>query len=189
MSYRLVSSSPGKYSGQDNGWVLSLIYPALIEFDKSIIEFPRIRRFPGGASTDLRPNLQDPRRTPCPRSILLIRRASTVAAAEADAGGRAIRAPDQGLFRKSQASRTCERRLTPASKANCLVPPWRPLWGRRVDMWSTGSLVTEIYGHTHNLGRSDAQPSRPRPFAERRAAGVPSRQSRRGGRVFSTANA
>ena len=60
MSYRLASSSPGKYAGQDNGWVLSLIYPPLIEFDKSIIKYPNIRRFPGGASNDLRPNLQDP---------------------------------------------------------------------------------------------------------------------------------
>jgi arylsulfatase len=25
-----------------------------------IIKYPNIRRFPGGASTDLRPNLQDP---------------------------------------------------------------------------------------------------------------------------------
>ena len=49
MSYRLASSSPGKYAGQDNGWVLSLIYPPLIEFDKSIIKYPNIRRFPGGA--------------------------------------------------------------------------------------------------------------------------------------------
>ena len=32
----------------------------LIEFDKSIIKYPNIRRFPGGASNDLRPNLQDP---------------------------------------------------------------------------------------------------------------------------------
>ena len=60
MSYRLASSSPGKYSGQDNGWILSLIYPPLIAFDKSIIEFPSIQRFPGGASNDLQPNLQDP---------------------------------------------------------------------------------------------------------------------------------
>ena len=60
VSYRLASSSPGKYAGQDNGWILSLIYPPLIEFDKSIIKYPNIRRFPGGASTDLRPNLQDP---------------------------------------------------------------------------------------------------------------------------------
>ena len=60
MSYRLASSSPGKYAGQDNGWALSLIYPALIDFDKSIIKYPNIRRFPGGASNDLKPNLQDP---------------------------------------------------------------------------------------------------------------------------------
>jgi arylsulfatase len=32
----------------------------LIAFDKSIIEFPSIRRFPGGASNDLQPNLHDP---------------------------------------------------------------------------------------------------------------------------------
>ncbi|GAU86889.1 hypothetical protein BIWAKO_06837 [Bosea sp. BIWAKO-01] len=60
VSYRMPSSSPGKYSGQDNGWALALIYPALIEINKSIIEYPSIRRFPGGASNDLRPNLQDP---------------------------------------------------------------------------------------------------------------------------------
>ena len=60
MSYRLASSSPGKYAGQDNGWILSLIYAPLIEFDKSIIKYPNIRRFPGGASNDLRPNLQEP---------------------------------------------------------------------------------------------------------------------------------
>src|SRR6478672_4525841 len=56
----LASSSPGKYSGQDNGWVMSMVYPPLIEFDKSIIKYPNIRRYPGGASNDLRPNLQDP---------------------------------------------------------------------------------------------------------------------------------
>jgi arylsulfatase len=60
MSYRALSSSPGKYSGQDNGWILALIYPALIDFDKSIMQYPSIRRFPGGASDDLRPNLQAP---------------------------------------------------------------------------------------------------------------------------------
>jgi hypothetical protein len=38
----LASSSPGKYAGQDNGWILSLIYPPLIEFDKSIIKYPNI---------------------------------------------------------------------------------------------------------------------------------------------------
>ncbi len=29
-------------------------------FDQSIMKFPSIKRFPGGASTDLTPNLQDP---------------------------------------------------------------------------------------------------------------------------------
>jgi arylsulfatase A-like enzyme len=57
---RVLSSSPGKYAGEDNGWVLSLIYPALIEFDQSIMKYPSIRRFPGGASNDLIPNLQHP---------------------------------------------------------------------------------------------------------------------------------
>jgi hypothetical protein len=57
---RLPQPSPGKYAGQDNGWVLALIYPALIEFDKSIIEFPSIKRFVGGVSNDLRPDLQHP---------------------------------------------------------------------------------------------------------------------------------
>jgi arylsulfatase A-like enzyme len=60
MSYRLASSSPGKYAGQDNGWALALIFPVLIDFDTSIIKYPNIRRFPGGASNDLQPNLQDP---------------------------------------------------------------------------------------------------------------------------------
>ena len=57
---RVLSSSPGKYSGEDNGWVLSLVYPVLIEFDKSIIKYPNITRYVGGASTDLVPNLQHP---------------------------------------------------------------------------------------------------------------------------------
>ena len=60
MSYCLASTSPGKYAGQDNGWIFSLVQPVLIDFDKSIIKYPNIRRVPGGASTDLRPNLQDP---------------------------------------------------------------------------------------------------------------------------------
>ena len=55
ISYRLASSSPGRYAGQDNGWALALIYPALIGFAKSIIEYPSIRRFPGEASNDLPP--------------------------------------------------------------------------------------------------------------------------------------
>jgi arylsulfatase len=60
MSSRMPKSSPGQYAGEDNGWVLSLVYPALIEFDQSIIKYPSIKRFPGGASDDLMPNLQNP---------------------------------------------------------------------------------------------------------------------------------
>ncbi len=57
---RNITTSPGKYAGQDNGWCLSLIYPALIAFDQTIIKYPSIKRYPGGASNDLQPNLQDP---------------------------------------------------------------------------------------------------------------------------------
>ena len=57
---RVLTTSPGKYSGEDNGWVLSLIYPALVEFDQSVIKYPSILRFPGGASNDLIPDLQHP---------------------------------------------------------------------------------------------------------------------------------
>ena len=57
---RVLTTSPGKYAGEDNGWALSLIYPALIEFDQSIMKYPSIKRFPGGASNDLIPNLQHP---------------------------------------------------------------------------------------------------------------------------------
>jgi arylsulfatase len=59
-SMRVLSSSPGKYAGQDNGWIGGLVAPVLLAFDESIIKFPSIRRFPGGASTDMIPNLQDP---------------------------------------------------------------------------------------------------------------------------------
>ena len=60
MASRMPKSSPGQYAGEDNGWVLSLVYPALVEFDQSIIKYPSIKRFPGGASDDLVPNLQRP---------------------------------------------------------------------------------------------------------------------------------
>ena len=56
---RMPTTSPGRYAGEDNGWVLSLIYPVMIEFDKSIMKYPNIKRFPGGASNDLMPNLQN----------------------------------------------------------------------------------------------------------------------------------
>jgi len=60
MAARMPKSSPGQYAGEDNGWVLSLIYPVIIDFDQSIMKYPNIKRFPGGASDDLRPNLQRP---------------------------------------------------------------------------------------------------------------------------------
>jgi arylsulfatase A-like enzyme len=59
-STRVLSSSPGKWSGEDNGWALSLLEPVIINFDKSIMKYPSIKRSPGGASTDLIPNLQNP---------------------------------------------------------------------------------------------------------------------------------
>ena len=57
---RTLTSSPGRYSGQDNGWVLSLIEPVIIEFDKTLVKYPNIKRSPGGASNDVVPNLQTP---------------------------------------------------------------------------------------------------------------------------------
>ncbi len=57
---RVLSTSPGKYAGEDNGWCMSLIGPVILDFDKSIMKYPNIRRFPGGASTDLVPDLQHP---------------------------------------------------------------------------------------------------------------------------------
>ena len=60
MSARMPTQSPGKYAGQDNGWVVALIYPVVMEFNKSLVEYPSIKRSPGGASNDWRPNLQTP---------------------------------------------------------------------------------------------------------------------------------
>jgi hypothetical protein len=57
---RSTTTSPGRYAGMDNGWVLSLVQPAIVEFDKSIVDFPSIARVPGGASNDQIPNLQHP---------------------------------------------------------------------------------------------------------------------------------
>ena len=54
------TTSPGRYAGYDNGWALSLIQIPLMEFDKSVVDFPNIKRFPGGASNDIVPNLQHP---------------------------------------------------------------------------------------------------------------------------------
>ena len=57
---RVLTTSPGRYAGQDNGWVLALIEPVILDFDKSVMQFPNIKRVPGGASTDLIPDLQHP---------------------------------------------------------------------------------------------------------------------------------
>jgi hypothetical protein len=57
---RELKPSPGKYAGQGNDWLMALIYPVVTEFDKSAINFPSIKRYPGGASNDLRPNLRHP---------------------------------------------------------------------------------------------------------------------------------
>ena len=57
---RVLTTSPGRYAGQDNGWVVALIDPVMVEFDKTIMKFPSIPRFVGGASNDLMPNLQRP---------------------------------------------------------------------------------------------------------------------------------
>ena len=60
VSTRMPTTSPGRYAGYDNGWVISLLSVPIMEFDKSIVDFPNIKRFPGGASNDMNPNLQDP---------------------------------------------------------------------------------------------------------------------------------
>ncbi len=44
---RVMTSSPGRYAGEDNGWVLSLISPVIVEFDKSIMKYPSIQQIPG----------------------------------------------------------------------------------------------------------------------------------------------
>jgi arylsulfatase len=59
-STRVLSSSPGKYAGEDNGWALSLLEPVILDFDKTVLKYPSIKRAPGGASNDLIPNLQNP---------------------------------------------------------------------------------------------------------------------------------
>ena len=60
VSTRMPTTSPGRYAGYDNGWALSLIEPVIMEFDKSVVDFPNIKRFPGGASNDMTPDLQNP---------------------------------------------------------------------------------------------------------------------------------
>jgi hypothetical protein len=52
---RVLSTSPGKYAGEDKGSALALPEPMILDFDKTIMQFPSIKRSPGGASTDLVP--------------------------------------------------------------------------------------------------------------------------------------
>ena len=59
-STRNPTTSPGRYAGMDNGWALSLMDIPISEFNKSIVQYPSIKRFPGGASNDNIPNLQNP---------------------------------------------------------------------------------------------------------------------------------
>ena len=57
---RMPTTSAGRYAGQDNGWVGGIIGETMQAFDETLIKFPSITRYPGGASTDLIPNLQRP---------------------------------------------------------------------------------------------------------------------------------
>ena len=41
------TSSPGRYSGMDNGWAISLIDIPLSEFNKSIVKYPNNEALPG----------------------------------------------------------------------------------------------------------------------------------------------
>ena len=54
-------TSPGRYSGLDNGWAIGVLDEVLIDFDKSIIKYPNIQRQAGGSSNDLIPNLENPK--------------------------------------------------------------------------------------------------------------------------------
>ena len=56
---RVLTTSPGRYAGQDNGWALGLLYQPLLDFDKSVMKFPNIRRFVGGASNPSSPWLPE----------------------------------------------------------------------------------------------------------------------------------
>ena len=61
-----LKTSPGRYAGQDNGWTAAVFSQALSDFDKSIMKYPSIQRYPGGASNDLIPDLPllDPNNMP-----------------------------------------------------------------------------------------------------------------------------
>jgi hypothetical protein len=46
VSTRLPTTSPGRYAGYDNGWAISILSPVILEFDKSIVDFPNIKAIP-----------------------------------------------------------------------------------------------------------------------------------------------
>lgn len=58
---RGTTTSPGRYAGEDNGWASALMGAVLLEFDRSIVDYPSIQRSPGGASNDNIPDLQHPK--------------------------------------------------------------------------------------------------------------------------------
>ena len=76
VAVRNPTSSPGRYSGMDNGWAISLGDIPLSEFNQSIVQYPNKKRFPGGASNDMIPNLQNPE-IRCPTIRSRCRRPST----------------------------------------------------------------------------------------------------------------
>ena len=45
---REVTTSPGRWAGLDNGWMIGLADEVLMEFNKTIIKYPNIERVPGG---------------------------------------------------------------------------------------------------------------------------------------------
>jgi arylsulfatase len=55
---RSLTTSAGRYAGEDNGWALAMFQPVIHEFDVSITKYPSLKRIPSGA--DLNPNLKDP---------------------------------------------------------------------------------------------------------------------------------
>lgn len=58
MSTRSVTTSPGRYAGEDNGWAVGLFSSVIQEFDTSIVKYPNIKRIPSNA--DLIPDLRNP---------------------------------------------------------------------------------------------------------------------------------
>jgi hypothetical protein len=68
MASRMPKSSPGQYAGMDNGWALAVIYPVLIEFDKSNHEVSEHQASAGGRVQGSDAESDEPR-TPSPWPI------------------------------------------------------------------------------------------------------------------------